>query len=161
MVRDLIEEGNSVFIAVNYTETRKWILDELKTSCSIHGGQNEMDRRGNIDSFNRGDSKVIVGIIQACREGLNLHDLTGDAPRVALIMPTPSIFDTRQVLGRVHRAGGKTKSIQYLVYAAGVPIEENICSKLDEKLKRLDLLNDGEIDPTISFLPKEEEENLI
>jgi hypothetical protein len=48
-----------------------------------------------------------------------------------------------------------------LVYAAGVPIEENICSKLDEKLKRLDLLNDGEIDPTISFLPKEEEENLI
>jgi superfamily II DNA or RNA helicase len=161
MVRDLIEEGNSVFIAVNYTETRKWILDELKVSCSIHGGQNEMERRGNIDSFQRGDSKVIVGIIQACREGLNLHDLTGDAPRVALIMPTPSIFDTRQVLGRVHRAGGKTKSIQYLVYAAGVPIEENICSKLDEKLKRLDLLNDGEIDPTISFLPKEEEENLI
>jgi hypothetical protein len=36
-----------------------------------------------------------------------------------------------------------------------VPIEENICSKLDEKLKRLDLLNDGAIDPTISFLPEE------
>jgi hypothetical protein len=61
----------------------------------------------------------------------------------------------------VHRAGGKSKSVQYLVYAAGVPIEENICSKLDEKLKRLDLLSDGAIDPTISFLPKEEEENLI
>jgi hypothetical protein len=114
-----------------------------------------MERRGNIGSFQRGDSKVIVGIIQACREGLNLHDLTGDAPRVALIMPTPSIFDTRQVLGRVHRAGGKSRSCQFLIYAAGVPIEEHICSKLDEKLKRLDLLNDGEIDPTISFLPEE------
>jgi len=161
MVRDMIEEGNSVFVAVNYSETRKFILDELKTSCSIHGGQDELERRGNIDAFQRDDSRVIVGIIQACREGLNLQDLNGNHPRVALIMPCPSIFDTRQVLGRVHRAGGKSKSIQFLVYAAGVPIEESICEKLDEKLKRLDLLNDGAIDPTISLAPKEEEEKLI
>jgi hypothetical protein len=72
-------------------------------------------------------------------------------------MPSPSIYDTRQVLGRIHRSGGKTKSIQYLVYAAGVPIEENICSKLDEKLKRLDILADGECDPTISLLPVDEQ----
>ena len=157
MVRDMVEEGNSVFVAVNYTETRKFILDELKTTCSIHGGQDEMERRGNIDSFQRDDSRVIVGIIQACREGLNLHDLNGNYPRVALIMPSPSIYDTRQVLGRIHRSGGKTKSIQYLVYAAGVPIEENICSKLDEKLKRLDILADGECDPTISLLPVDEQ----
>ena len=157
MVRDMIEEGNSVFVAVNYTETRKFILDELKTSCSIHGGQDELERRGNIDAFQRDDSRVIVGIIQACREGLNLQDLSGNHPRVALIMPCPSIFDTRQVLGRIHRAGGKSKSIQYLVYAAGVPIEESICEKLDEKLKRLDLLSDGCIDPSISLAPKEEE----
>jgi hypothetical protein len=104
---------------------------------------------------------VIIGIIQACREGLNLHDLNGNHPRVALIMPCPSIFDTRQVLGRVHRAGGKSRSIQYLVYAASVPIEESICEKLDEKLKRLDLLSDGEIDATISLAPKEEENKLI
>jgi superfamily II DNA or RNA helicase len=161
MARDLIEEGNSVFIAVNYTESRQWLMEELKTTCSIHGGQSDINRRGNIDSFQRDQSRVIIGIIQATREGLNLHDINGNHPRVALIMPTPSIFDTRQVLGRVHRAGGKSRSCQYLVYAAGVPIEENICSKLDEKLKRLDLLSDGAIDPTISFLPKEEEENLI
>jgi hypothetical protein len=73
-------------------------------------------------------------------------------------MPCPSIFDTRQVLGRVHRIGGKSKSIQYLVYAAGVPIEESICEKLDERLKRLDLLNDGAIDPTISLLPVKKED---
>jgi hypothetical protein len=61
------------------------------------------------------------------------------------------------VLGRIHRAGGKSKSIQFLVYAAGVPIEESICEKLDEKLKRLDLLSDGCIAPSISLLPKEKE----
>jgi superfamily II DNA or RNA helicase len=161
MARDLIEEGNSVFIAVNYTETREWLMEELKTDCAIYGGQNDIDRRGKIDSFQNDKSRVIIGIIQACREGLNLHDLNGNHARVALIMPCPSIFDTRQVLGRVHRAGGKSKSIQFLVYAAGVPIEESICEKLDEKLKRLDLLNDGAIDPTISLAPKEEEEKLI
>jgi len=160
MARDLIEEGNSIFIAVNYTETREWLMEELKTDCAIYGGQNDIDRRGKIDSFQNDKSRVIIGIIQACREGLNLHDLNGNHARVALIMPCPSIFDTRQVLGRVHRAGGKSKSIQFLVYAAGVPIEESICEKLDEKLKRLDLLNDGAIDPTISLAPKEEE-NLI
>lgn len=160
MAKDLIEEGNSVFIAVNYTESRQWLMNELNTTCSIHGGQPDIERRGNIDSFQRDQSRVIIGIIQATREGLNLHDINGNHPRVALIMPCPSIFDARQVLGRVHRAGGKSRSIQYLVYAAGVPIEESICEKLDEKLKRLDLLNDGECDPTISLLPKDEE-NLI
>jgi hypothetical protein len=155
MARDLIEEGNSVFIAVNYTETRKFIEEELKTNCVIAGGQSEMERRGAIDSFQRDQSHVIIGITQACREGLNLHDLNGNRPRVALIMPTPSVYDLKQVLGRVHRAGGKSKSCQYLIYAAGVYIEENICEKLDEKLKRLDLIADGEIDATISLVPKE------
>jgi superfamily II DNA or RNA helicase len=158
MARDLIEEGNSIFIAVNYTETREWLMEELKTDCAIFGGQNDIDRRGKIDSFQNDKSRVIIGIIQACREGLNLHDLNGNYGRVALVMPCPSIFDTRQVLGRVHRAGGKSKSIQFLVYAAGVPIEESICEKLDERLKRLDLLNDGAIDPTISLLPETEED---
>jgi superfamily II DNA or RNA helicase len=161
MARDLIEEGNSVFIAVNYTESRQWLMEELKTDCAIYGGQGDMERRGKIDSFQNDKSRVIIGIIQACREGLNLHDLNGNHPRVALIMPCPSIFDTRQVLGRVHRAGGKSRSCQYLVYAASVPIEESICEKLDEKLKRLDLLSDGEIDATISLAPKEEENKLI
>lgn len=155
LARDFVEEGCSVFIAVNYTESREWLMRELNTECSIRGGQSEMERRGNIDSFQNDKSHIIIGQVQACREGLNLHDVKGNRPRVALIMPTPSIYDTKQVLGRVHRAGGKSKSIQYLIYAAGVYIEENICEKLDEKLKRLDLLNDGETDPTISLLPNE------
>ena len=155
MAKDMIEEGNSVFIAVNYTETRKFIEQELKTNCSIYGGQSEMERRGCIDSFQRDQSHVIVGITQACREGLNLHDVTGERPRVALIMPTPSAYDLKQVLGRVHRAGGKSKSIQYIVYSAGVFIEENICEQLDGKLKRMDMLADGEIDGTIVLSPEQ------
>ena len=132
------------------------MMDELKTTCAIHGGQSEMVRRGNIDSFQNDKSRVIIGITQACREGLNLHDVNGKYPRVALIMPTYSVFDLKQVLGRVHRAGGKSKSLQWLIYAAGVAIEEEICDKLDEKLKRMDQIMDGEIDGTISLASKQD-----
>lgn len=157
MAKDLIEEGNSVFIAVNFTETREFMMKELKTTCAIYGGQNDIERRGCIDAFQADRQNVIIGIIQACREGLNLHDLHGNRPRVAIIMPCQSVYDLKQVLGRVHRAGGKSKSLQWVVYAAGVDIEEKICESLDGKLKRLDTLMDGTIDPSINLLPKEEE----
>ena len=155
LAEDLIEEGNSVFLAVNYTATRLWLMDKLATDCVIHGGQTETERMEKINYFQSNQSKIIIGIIQACREGLNLHDVDGSCPRVSLIMPTPSVFDLKQVLGRVHRVGGKSKSIQYIIYAASVKIEENICEKLDEKIKRLDTLNDGECDPTVVLYPQQ------
>lgn len=156
MVKDLIAEGNSVFLAVNYTETLKFMQEELGTTCSIHGGQNDLVRRGNIDSFQNDKSRVMIGIIQACREGISLHDINGNYPRVAIIMPTYSVYDLKQVLGRVHRAGGKSKSLQWIIYAAGVDIEESICNALDAKLKRMDTLMDGDIDPSITLAPKDE-----
>jgi superfamily II DNA or RNA helicase len=154
LAQDLVEEGNSVFIAVNYVETLKFMQSELNTKCTIQGGQDELVRRGNIDSFQNDKSRIIIGIIQACREGLNLHDVNGKYPRIALIMPTYSVFDLKQVLGRVHRAGGKSKSIQYLIYAANVDIEEDICGKLDKKLKQMDQIMDGEVDASISLVSK-------
>jgi len=153
LVRDTLEEGNSIFIAVNFTESRLFLEQELKTKCSIYGGQSEMERRGNIDSFQNDKSRVIIGMIAACREGLNLHDINGKYPRISLIMPTFSSFDLRQVLGRVHRAGGKSRSFQFIVYASGVMLEEDICSKLDAKLKRMDLLSDGSDKDSINLDP--------
>ena len=161
LARDYIEEGCSVFIAVNYTETRLFLMEELKTKCAIYGGQSDLERRGCIDSFQNDKSRVIIGIVQACREGLNLHDTNGKHQRVALIMPTPSPYDLKQVLGRVHRAGGKSRSCQFIVYAAGVPIEEDICRKLDGKLKRMDLLNDAAVDPSVNLaIPEDDKEKL-
>ena len=110
-----------------------------------------MERRGCIDSFQNDKARVIIGITQACREGLNLHDVNGKYPRVSLIMPTPSPYDLKQVLGRVHRAGGKSKSLQWIIYSAGVALEEDTCNKLDGKLKRMDLLNDAVTDPSINL----------
>jgi superfamily II DNA or RNA helicase len=149
VAKDLIEEGNSVFIAVNFTETREFLMKELKTKCAIYGGQKDMDRRGAIDSFQRDDSRVLIGIIQACREGISLHDTKGEYPRVALISPTYSALDLIQVLGRVHRAGGKSKSIQYIAYCSGVAVEETICKKLNQKMANLSSIMDGDLDTAV------------
>lgn len=144
LTRDALEEGNSVFITVNFTATLEELVRILKAKCWIRGGQKDDERRGMIDSFQRNDQRVIIGNIKACREGLNLHDIHGGHPRMALIMPTPSAFDLKQVLGRVHRVGGLTPSIQRIVYAAGT-IEESVCENLATKLDQLDLLMDGEL----------------
>ena len=151
LAKDYIEEGNSIFIAVSFRETMEFLMKELGTDAVICGGQSKMERQGAIDSFQRDKARVIIGISAACREGISLHDLNGNHPRVALIFPQPSAYDLKQVLGRVHRAGGASPSLQYIIYAAGVAIEEDTCNSLDKKLKRMDLLADGEVDPTISL----------
>jgi hypothetical protein len=150
LAKDYIEEGNSVFIVVSFRETLEFLRKELKTDAIICGGQSPMERQGAIDAFQNDKARVIVGISSACREGISLHDTKGNHPRVALIFPQPSAYDLRQCLGRVHRSGG-TRSTQYVIYAAGVKIEEDTCNSLDKKLKNMDLIADGECDPSISL----------
>lgn len=161
LTKDLLDEGHSVFIAVSFRETMEFLKKELKTECTIHGGQSELERRGNIDSFQRDKNRVIIGVSQACQEGLNLHDLHGNHPRVALIFPQPSSYTLKQVLGRVHRAGGLTRSLQWIIYSSGVDIEEKTCRSLDGKLKRMDLLNDAVTDPSVNLaIPEDDKEKL-
>jgi hypothetical protein len=42
----------------------------------------------------------------------------------------------------VWRSGGKSTSIQRILYAAGT-VEETVASRIEEKLRNLSLLNDG------------------
>jgi len=73
-----------------------------------------------------------------------LHDLNGNYPRISLISPTPSAVDLRQALGRVWRDGGKTKSLQKIIFAANT-VEEEVCEKVKLKLTSLDTINDGDV----------------
>lgn len=144
LTKDALEEGNSVFLGVNFRDTLKELVDALKIKSIIQGGQKDHDRRNMIDAFQNNKHRVLAGIIKACREGLNLHDIHGGHPRMALISPTPSAFDLKQVLGRVHRAGGLSPSIQRVLFAAGT-VEEEVCESLATKLDCLDLLMDGHL----------------
>lgn len=145
MARDLVEEGNAVVLFTCFTETLRTLQTSLKTSCVVCGGQKEEDRQKNIAAFQSDAERIIIVNIQAGGVGLSLHDENGNFPRVALVCPTFNAKDLRQALGRVHRAGGKTKSLQRIIFAEGT-IETVACSAVQRKLSSLDALNDGDLD---------------
>ena len=78
---------------------------------------------------------------------MSIHDLHGNHPRITLLSPTFNATELVQALGRVHRAGAKTKSLQRIVYIANT-VEEKIADKLEKKIKNLNNLNNGDLDLT-------------
>jgi len=51
-------------------------------------------------------------------------------------------------LGRVHRATGKTPSVQKIVFANDT-VEMRVCKAVREKLNNIDLINDDEMNPIL------------
>jgi superfamily II DNA or RNA helicase len=144
MTREFIEEGKSVVIFVNYTQTLKAIADILHTNCLIFGEQTDDQRQYNINSFQTEREFIIICNIKAGGVGVSLHDINGKRKRAAILSPCWSAIDLVQALGRVHRAGSKSKSLQRIVYCAGT-IEEKIAEKLQIKLKDIRNINDGDV----------------
>jgi superfamily II DNA or RNA helicase len=146
LAEDMIEEGNSVAIFVNFDETIEVLSEKLGTDCIISGNPKWVkNRQNNIDAFQSDKSRIIIANIKAGGVGISLHDLNGNFPRVSLISPTYSAQDLKQVLGRVQRAGGKSKSIQKIIFAAGT-VEDEARISVTAKLANIDTLNDGDID---------------
>lgn len=154
LTNDFIENGFSVVIFVNFTQTLETLAKMLYTDCLIYGKQSAEQRDKNVNRFQENKSKVIVCNILAGGTGLSLHDLHGGHPRASIISPTWKAIDLVQVLGRIHRAGSKSKSLQRIIYTANT-IEENIADKLQNKLKNLNSINDGDVDLTNITFEKE------
>lgn len=144
MIEDAVEEGLSVAIFVNFTETINALSERLKTKCIFDGKTPDKIRDKNIELFQEDKERVILVNIQSGGAGLSLHDLNGNFPRMSIISPTYSAVFIRQALGRIWRDDAKTKSIQRIVCVANT-VEENICRSVQQKLDNLDLLNDGDL----------------
>jgi superfamily II DNA or RNA helicase len=153
---DLIEDGlsnqYSIVVFVNYVESLNYICyhmrDTLKTKYDseisvIQGGQTIEDRKENLENFQANKTRLIVIMSQAGGTGTSVHDIHKTHPRMSIISPTWSGDQTKQILGRVHRAGG-THSIQKLVYIAKT-YEEDICKLIKTKLSVIDAINDGDM----------------
>lgn len=160
IIFDLIEEGlndgYSVVVFVNYTESLNYICYHMKQLLektynskisTIVGGQSFEDREININEFQLNDTRLMISMCQAGGVGLSLHDVHKTHPRMAIISPTWSGDQIKQILGRVHRAGG-THSIQKLVYVAKT-YEEKICELIKKKLSVIDSINDGDFSGAI------------
>ena len=144
MAEEGIENGMSVAIFCNFTETINALSDRLNTKCIVNGVVSDKVRQQSIDDFQADKSRVILINIAAGGAGLNLHDLNGNYPRLALICPSYSAVLMRQATGRVWRDSAKTKSVQKIVFVANT-IEEQVCNSVNQKLNNLDLLNDGDL----------------
>lgn len=147
LTNDFMEDGSSIVIFVNFTATLKSLAEILHTNCLIYGEQTDGERQHNIDMFQSNKERLIICNIKAGGVGISLHDTMGKHRRVSLISPSWSSVDLVQALGRVHRAGGKSKSLQRIIYVAG-GTEEKIADKLQIKLKDLNNINNGDVDLT-------------
>jgi superfamily II DNA or RNA helicase len=142
--QDAIEEGRSVVVFVNFNETTMAIAEKLNTNCIVWGDNKLGERDKNIEDFQSDKSRIIICNIKAGGVGISLHDLNGNFPRLSLISPTWSAQDLLQALGRIHRAGGKSKSIQKIIFAANT-VEESVCEIVKSKINNIHTLNDGDL----------------
>lgn len=149
-INDHLENGSSVVVFVNYTETLERLASIFKTKSVIHGQQTEPQRIKVIDDFQSNKTNLIISNIRAGGVGISLHDIHGDHPRVSIISPSWSAQDTIQMLGRIHRANSKTPAIQKFIFCAGI-LEEYICAKLREKINDLNMINDGMLNPFLEI----------
>jgi superfamily II DNA or RNA helicase len=144
MIEEGIEQGMSVVLFVNFTETINAISKRLNTNCIFDGKISDKIRQKNVDDFQADKERVILVNIQSGGAGLSLHDINGKYPRLSLISPTWSAVYMRQATGRVWRDSAKSKSIQKIVFVADT-IEEDVCKSVQSKLNNLDILNDGDL----------------
>ena len=147
MACDLVEDGNSVFVMVNFTDARKRVEAYLDRKglkhASIYGGQKEAERQQGIDEFQSNRVHVMVGMAAACSVALSLHDERHERARVSLISPGYSASEFSQGLGRIRRVGG-TAATQKIVVAAD-SIEEKVGMAIERKMNNLSALTDKDL----------------
>jgi len=139
MAKDYVEQGHSVVLFVNFSETAS-TLQQLLECPAILGGQTTAERQQVIDDFQEDKEHVIVVNIAAGGTGISLHDINGNRQRISLISPTFNVKDHLQALGRIHRNGAKSDAIQKILVASD-SIEEHVMRVVDQKSENLETLH--------------------
>lgn len=157
MIEDWYDEGISPVVFVNFTDTVEAIEKQLAKNSKfdgkiarIVGGQSDKVRQNDIELFQSDVKRIMIANLAAGNAGVSLHDLIGNHPRGSIISPSYSAINLLQALGRIHRAEGRTKCIQKVMFAAGT-IEVEACKRVESKLQNLDALNDGDLTFSLSL----------
>ena len=129
----------------------------------IQGGQTGEERSDIINKFQNNELNVLICNSEAGGVGISLQDLLGKQ-RVAFHNPTWSAVTLKQGLGRIYRADALSDAIQFIVYAktpaafddvSEPGIEEMMCANVNEKMRNVALLNDGDLQNYIDITSKE------
>jgi len=153
MIEDLYDEGKSVVVFVNYTDTINLLHKCLEKNSKfsgknliglVYGERSVSDRLQDIEDFQNDKKRIILANGSCGGQSLNFHDLHGNFPRASLINPSFSAINLYQCTGRIHRVEAKTPAYQRIVLAAK-SIEESIAKKLHSRMGNLSMLNNGEL----------------
>jgi hypothetical protein len=155
-IEDLMAQGYSVFVAVNFRDTVAALNDALEdkkiSPVIIQGGQTHQERETMVNLFNTDFVQVMVATIDAGGVSISLHHKDErQQPRAAIIIPGDKADQFIQALGRIHRAGGLSPALQKILLAEGT-IEEKVYRNLMKKIDNIDTLSDGDLD----LLPTEQ-----
>jgi hypothetical protein len=148
MFEDLYDEGKSILIFLNFTESINCLHERLKDYHNkiglYYGEVSFKERKENVRKFQADEYRGIIANLKCGGASLSFHDLRGKYPRASLMSPSFSAVDMVQALGRIHRAGGLSKCFQRIIYAA-VGIEQRCCVKVQARLNNLSDLVDGDL----------------
>ena len=151
MFEDLYDEGKSIVVFLNFTESIEALSHRLKSQNKfngklgyVYGEQTFKERWKDVEDFQADKKRGLICNLKAGGVALSFHDLIGNYPRASLLSPSFSAIDMLQALGRIHRQGGLTKCFQRILYAAGC-IEENACRKVQYRFNNLSCLVDGDL----------------
>jgi len=145
LVKDLIKQGYSVPIFVNFTETIVQIQKKLKTSCIVKGSMKKIDKDKNIKDFQSNKEKIIILNNRAGGESISLHDMTGEHPRISIINIPESAKNLKQVLGRIRREGTVAEKVTQILIFCRDTVEEKVAENIRKKINNIDIINDGDI----------------
>lgn len=150
-INDSISEGYSTPVFVRFNATLDLLSKSLKKVPHgiFRGASSEADkvkRQAVLDNFQSDKFRALLTNYAAGSTGADMHDLHGNFPRAGIHSLTWNSRLQKQAFGRIQRDGGKTKSVQIIVGAAGT-IEEEVLNRISSKLRNMDLLNDGDLLP--------------
>lgn len=151
MFEDLYDEGKSVVMFLNYTESILALGDRIEQQKQfagkigyIYGDRPPKQRKQDQAEFQADRYRGLICNLKCGGASLGFHDLNGNYPRATLLSPSFSAIDMIQALGRIPRDGALTKCYQRIVYASNC-IEERACQKVQTRLNNLSCLLDGDL----------------
>ena len=146
-ILNVMQEGYSVAVFLNFKETirsvYKLVSEKIATGVSVIDGDHNNTREQEL--FQNNTNHLILVQIQSGGQGIDLHDLHG-RPRMSFISPSYNARQLLQVMGRIHRAGQLSKSIQNLLFLQGTT-EEKVMKQVQKKVGHISSLNDNDVNP--------------
>lgn len=147
--KDVLVQGYSVAFFVCFSQTLEELASRLNIKSRIDGtqaGEKGMrDREECVKAFQSNRERIIACNVDAGGVAVSLHDEHGGHPRIGFVSLGYSATKIKQVLGRLHRAGSKSKALYRIPLAAGT-MDERVHRAITPKLNRLDALMDGDLE---------------